>query len=202
MPPAQRQQVVVRREPQGGVILTEEIVDAVCEFIRYGASLDVAAERLGISRSTIQRWLSRGKAAINLDPAAADGDGPEAIFAKLVERRPQAEATSEIALVGLIVKSAQGGVEIENRRIVHPNGDVETIVRKTAPDWRAAAHILQHRMAARWGREVRLNVHATGPEAEGSRSEGERLNGALGTYLARRQLEAAEHKVIEGEVVQ
>lgn len=177
--------VRITRENAPGkrIVLTPEIVEAITAAMRAGASQVTCAERLGISEATVKRWLQRGRAALAVDDDAADDpENTEQIYARLATEVPKATASAEVALSSLIVRSAQGGVEIENRRVVHPDGTVETIRRVTPPDWRAAAFVLDRRMGNRWSRSSRVEVSG-GIIPDVSKETGDRLVNSLEGFL-------------------
>lgn len=74
--------------------LTPLITAKVCEAIRAGVHLDVAARYAGIGEATFHRWMARGRKA---------SSGPLREFADAVDK---AERDAEVALVVLWRKEA------------------------------------------------------------------------------------------------
>ena len=79
---------MAKSDPRG--TLTPEIADRIVELVRDGNYFQVAAEAVGIHRSTLNRWIARGEEA---------GEGPYFEFA---ERLRRADAEAEVAAVAVV----------------------------------------------------------------------------------------------------
>ena len=71
-------------------LLTEETQKKICDAIRAGAYLSVAAQYAGVGSSTLQSWLSYGRAATSTK-------GKDALYRGFLEAVNEAEAQSEVA---------------------------------------------------------------------------------------------------------
>jgi transposase len=149
--------------------------DRIVDAIRSGAYPERAAQAAGVPYKTFYDWLQRG-ARVNADLIAgkrteATCSAFELAAAELSERVAQADAEAEEEHVLLARKLAVGGIEqvsTKNRRLVKPDGRVETedITTKshTLPD----AAMLRWRMAHRWperwqGERLELSGPGGGP---------------------------------------
>src|SRR6266571_5179686 len=65
--------------------LTEELARRLFEAVRAGVTKEVAADFARISRSTLHRWLARGK-----------DDGPDSRYRDLAQDLRRAEAEAEV----------------------------------------------------------------------------------------------------------
>ena len=81
-------------------LLTPEIQKTVCEAIKHGATLEIAARAAGIGARTLDEWLKHGRDELQADP---DASGPCAIF---VSEVMIAAAKSEQELIEIIRKEA------------------------------------------------------------------------------------------------
>lgn len=81
--------------------LTVEVVDKICQAVKLGASLSLAARYAGICDTSLHRYLALG---------AEGGRGERAkMAAKLVARLRQAEGDGGVGLLAKIQKSATNG---------------------------------------------------------------------------------------------
>jgi hypothetical protein len=82
-------------------------------------------------------------------------------FCEFCEALERANAEAQLALAKLIHDAARGGQPIkETRTVTRADGSIETTVteKTAAPDWRAAALMLERRFPAQWGRKDAVKV--------------------------------------------
>lgn len=162
---------------------TPAVTDAILQSLRQGAYAVRAAEAAGVSEATYYRWLDEGKdAATRIEAweqflatleglskrertrrlkSAAEQEPTDVEYAKREFREAvtRAEAEGEQQLIGAIQSAALGKAptveyDAEGKPVVVDKG--------FAPDWRAAAHILERRYRERWGRRDAVDVHTHG----------------------------------------
>ena len=78
--------------------LTDELEHKLCDALRAGNFLQVAAGYAGISRATVHRWRALG---------AEDGADPR--FKRFAEAVAKAEADAEVHAVGIVRKAINQG---------------------------------------------------------------------------------------------
>jgi hypothetical protein len=78
--------------------LTDELEAKLCDALRAGNHLEVAACYAGVSRSTVHRWLS-----------LAQADGAEERLVEFREAVRKAEANAEVHAVGVLRKAIAHG---------------------------------------------------------------------------------------------
>jgi hypothetical protein len=111
----------------------------------------MAARAAGIGVSTFMRYMQRGRDEEEHRAAGGEPDSDEQVFLDLWQKIDEARATAGTRSVLLIQKVAQGGQVIEETTRTYRDHDgqvvTEKTVKRTAPDWRAAAWMLerQHR---------------------------------------------------------
>lgn len=77
--------------------LTHEVQETVCRLIRSGAYRHVAAEYVGVSRRTLERWFKDGEAR------------PRSVYASFRRAVLEAECEAEIRLSGVVYQAAVKG---------------------------------------------------------------------------------------------
>jgi transposase len=129
--------------------LTPETQAAIARDISAGVPREHAAERAGIHRATLFRWLARGRKKA----------GP---FRDLCDAVKRAEADAVAASVARIRRAAQGGQVIERTTTTttRPDGSstTKTVEKVTAGQWAADAWWLERRhpgeFALRYRKEI------------------------------------------------
>jgi transposase len=89
------------RYPRTGrpLLLNDELADRIVQVVAAGNYLKTAAQFCGVSQSTLQAWLARGRAAAAQADAVQEVPQAEEPFLRLLERVTQAETQAEIAAV-------------------------------------------------------------------------------------------------------
>ena len=120
--------------------LTTETANRICELIRVGNTIDVAAGAAGVSDTSFYRWMGLGAA----------GREPFRAFRASVE---MAQAHAEVRLVEAITRAAHGEIVPVRRRNGEPALDAggQPMFVRRKPQWRAAMRLLERRYPDRWG---------------------------------------------------
>lgn len=158
-----------RTRPRGKPrLLTPESHAKIVEATTGGSPMWAAAAYAGVSTRAFEVWMSRGYAeetrVIEDEAVPDDGEQP---FRQLYLDVLQARAKATVRNAGLIQQAAIGGVVTEEtvKRYRDPDTGVmveEKTVKRTPPDWRAAAFWLERRDGANFGKAAELNVELTG----------------------------------------
>lgn len=143
-----------RRSPRGK-LHDDQVLERLRLGLRAGLYREEAAIGAGISPSTFYRWMKEGEAhyLAELESYAAH-EGPEEEWEppepsrqrQVWETVKEAEATAELAMVGVIRKAATGSEDV-------------------APTWQAAAWWLERKMPTKWGRKQRIDLEHSGEVA-------------------------------------
>lgn len=147
--------------------LNKRVQNIICRAIRAGMTYERAAEAGGITFQTFTTWRGQGEADLNA--------GQTTIFSDFFDAVQRAEIDGELKNAEVVFKAAKGGMKITETKTVtkatvrkNEDGkeervagiaDEETtvIVKTAAPDWKAAAFILERRHGARWGRKAQID---------------------------------------------
>lgn len=155
-----------RREPGRPTLLDAEVEKKLIQATELGTPMGAAAEYCGISKRAFEDWMRRGHIE---QGARDDGEEPNPVEQKyldLYERIMEARAKATFQSAALIRKSAIGGqvTEETTRRYRDHNGEVveEKTVKRTAPDWKAAAWWLERQMRSDFGRETKVTQEING----------------------------------------
>lgn len=123
--------------PLGSTKLTPELAKEICDAIKVGSWLEVAADSCGIDRVTLKRWQKRGHKALALSKKTGEPvPDEEKIFASFVVAVKQANAECEIV-------------------------DIKRVNRSAKKIWQAAAWRLERRYPERW--RQRSSQEISGP---------------------------------------
>ncbi|WKK27822.1 hypothetical protein QZH56_37175 (plasmid) [Streptomyces olivoreticuli] len=141
------------------LLLTPEAEERLVELTRLGVSVGLAAQGAGVNRSTAFRWLARGRAETEARAAGAAPRPEEELFAVLYGRIAQARAIAAMRAVRRIQEAGAGGfvVSARTRRYRDPVTGVpveETTVRRSPPDWRAFAWLLERLFPDEYGKRA------------------------------------------------
>jgi transposase len=113
--------------------LTPKVRDAICEAVRAGNYLKVAASAGGVTERAVHRWIERGRDEL---ARIEEGHTPRKIeepFVQFVQHLTRAEDQAE--------------------------ADAVRIWREQMPDdWRAAKEYLARRFGERWGDKQRVEM--------------------------------------------
>jgi len=134
---------VLRRSEGRPSKFSKVLADSICNFIRLGSWLEVAAEANGIERTTLYLWLRRGSA-----------------YLAAVETGQPIVKDVEYANFTLAVRKATAEAELL---------DLERIDTAAEQVWQAAAWKLERRYPDRYGQRSRYEV--TGRDGQPIQSE-------------------------------
>jgi hypothetical protein len=147
--------------------LNKRVQNIICRAIRAGMTYERAAEAGGITFQTFTTWRGQGEADLNA--------GQTTIFSDFFDAVQRAEIDGELKNAEVVFKAAKGGMKItetktvtkatvtkgedgKEQRVAGLAEEEVTVVTKTAaPDWKAAAFILERRHGARWGRKAQID---------------------------------------------
>jgi len=124
--------------------ITPERVDHIIAAMALGSYASVAATAAGINETTLYDWVTRGRAALDVDGEPADGERPYAAF---VTRYDRACADAELTALDTVRRA--GKVDPETKAV---SGEY----------WQAAMTFLERRYPKRWARMTRLEHSGPG----------------------------------------
>jgi transposase len=148
----------------------------ICAAIRRGLGYEPAAQMAGISYSTLRNWINRAEAEVDrLQKPRTREKASEAPFLEFLDQLQRAEAEGENTNADIVNEAAAGGrtitkTERYQKRIWDKKTQTFVVVEETettkaetaAPDWRAAAFILERRHSDRWGRQLKSEISGPG----------------------------------------
>jgi hypothetical protein len=123
--------------------LTPKIEEIIFECIALGLTYEKVAFAAGVSRHTLINWRKRGQKA------------KSGIYFNFFNKLKAAEAAGERINLQKIRDAAVGGQEVkQSKKFYRGNKIVKriTTTKKTPPDWRAAAWILERRYPEKYGK--------------------------------------------------
>lgn len=124
------------------------------EALRAGLTNRRAAYLAGISEVTFYDWMRRGKAG-------------EPIYKKLYKKSKAIEAGLEKEALSIIRRSAMGGHEVNETKVVlseTKGRELTTTTKKMLPTWTAAAWILERKFPDHYGKENRDPLRDKSPD--------------------------------------
>jgi len=132
------------RRPGRPSLLTPERVDAIARAAAVGVPTALAAEGAGVSRSTIDRWMARGRAAVQAREDGEPADARDDVFMELFQRVSSARAQMAARALTRVLQAGAGSLVVDERirtwtDPVTGTEMTERLVRYLRPDWRAAA---------------------------------------------------------------
>lgn len=157
-----------RKQGRPLLLLEGDIRERLVAATKQGAPVEVAATYAGVSYRAFQKWMARGRDELENREDGAGENPREQPFVDLWEEIQQARATAGVHSVQAVRRAIQGGTIIEEstKKYRDPvTGAVveETVVRKTAPDWKAAAWFLERQQPAHFGKAAeKLEVTGEG----------------------------------------
>lgn len=154
---------VPHRKPGRPSLLTPAVEDVLVAATRAGAPMLDAAANAGISVRVFERWMMRGREE---QEARDDGEAPdpeEQPYVDLNAKVMLARAQFRVRAVANIQRSAQGGIVTETTTRRYPDPETgemveEVTVKRTAPDWKASAFLLERLHRGVFGRQQEVTV--------------------------------------------
>lgn len=132
------------RRPGRPSLLTPERIDAIVRAAAVGVPTVLAAEGAGVSRSTIDRWMARGRAAVQARKDGEPADVCDDTFVELFQRVSSARAQMAAQALTRVLQAGAGSLVVDERIRTWTDPATgtemtERLVRYLRPDWRAAA---------------------------------------------------------------
>ena len=208
------------RGPGKPRLLNDDVHKKIIEATEGGSPMWAAAAYAGVTTRAFEVWMRRGyeeeaRLTTEEDTVVVVPNDGEAPFRQLYLDVQEARAKATVRNAGLIQRSAIGGVVTEEtvKRYRDPDTGAmveEKTVKRSPPDWKAAAWWLERRDGANFGKEAALNVELSGPnggpvQVSGSAvdqlAEKVRANVALLTAAAATADEAAGDDIVDADVV-
>jgi hypothetical protein len=125
-------------------LLTEELRDKICNFVRIGSYIETAVAACGVSKDTFYTWLK-------------DANHLHTLNRKALEKGEAFDPTDEeIALMDFADALEKAVAESELQ-------DVATIRRASEDNWQAAAWRLERKFPQKWGRRYIVEDQAPKP---------------------------------------
>lgn len=184
-------------KPQGGRparLIEPAVRDTLIDAIELGVPVSIACQGVSIAEQSYRNWLRRG--LTEHENRASDGYEPndaEQPYVEFYEAIQHARVKAATRNVHAIQKAAQGGSITEKatkRYRDHEGNDVvEEVVKRTAPDWRAAAWYLERSHRSEFGKDSTHHVELTGADGgpvqiEGDGTPADDLSRRLSEHLA------------------
>lgn len=167
--------------------LSPERQQLICQALREGHYQGTAAQLGGISYSTYQDWMRRGRVERK--------EGIDGIYARFEEACRLAMAEAEAEALRHVREASRGWKERTIETESGADGKVKERVTETVKrDWRAAAWFLARRHSRDWGDKASVNVEVEIPPMIVIGATPEQLKGL-------RELAGEAPLEIDGEVV-
>jgi hypothetical protein len=199
--------------------LTAEVEEKLLQATEAGSPVELAAEFAGIGRSTFTFWMQWGHDEFEDRQNGLTPDHSKDEYVRLFRAITEARAKAAVSGVVLVNRVARGGAVTEEtvKKYKDPTtGAVveEKTVKRTAPDWRAAAWMLEKQHRNFFGKDVQ-QLEVTGAGGGAVQVEhtvvtedlGARIRENLALALAPLALPAGGNDgigtdVVDGEVVE
>lgn len=120
--------------------ISKEIIQQICDLVRVGNYIEVAAAFVGIQKETLFRWLRQGRTEIAL------------------REEGETTKTRSVQSANLIAMCAEFVVMLDKAKAESEARDVVTIQKASADDWKAAAWRLERKHGKRWGKADQLHI--------------------------------------------
>lgn len=167
------------------IVIDPMMVDRLCAYIRLPSFPEVAAVSVGLPRATFYRYMQRGADHVcdpedkeRNDPGCKLDDHPYRDFRDAIEK---AKTDAEVALTGIIRSAASGlRYRVHVAACTDPQPGVSNTcacpIKVEAPNWFAAARMLESVGKARWLRTERIeHTGADGGPVEVAESPADRI---------------------------
>lgn len=123
-----------KRGPGQPTLLTADMQERIVAVVRSGAYLDDAAMFAGVSRSTVMKWLARGRKADDARQEGAPLDEQDELCHGFFVAVEAARAEAAVRNLALVQAAANNGV------------------------WQAAAWYLERTNPRKWGRHETVEI--------------------------------------------
>ena len=137
--------------------ISKEIIQQICELVRVGNYIEVAAAFVGIQKETLFRWLRKGRAEIAL------------------REEGRTSKVNSVEMANLVALCAEFVVMLDKAKAEAEARDVVTIQKASVTDWKAAAWRLERKHGKRWGKADQLHVTTDREPLEATGQAGDEL---------------------------
>lgn len=166
--------------------LTPELQEQIIKSVKSGNYIEIAAERAGVHRTTVFRWIQE-----------ANEGHPDPRRAEFRDALIQARAEAEAEMVALVRRAAMGGVITKEVTRTLRDGTIESETTYSPPDGRVGLEYLSRAFPDRWKRQTvnTSTIEVSGPDGGPVQVE---HTGRFSELAARLQANVGP-KIIEGE---
>jgi hypothetical protein len=145
-----------KRSSGGKNIISDSVIEHICNAVRVGCYVETAAPYAGIHKSTLHKWMVLGRDQLK-ERAESESEHETTLYEKLIYSLDLAMAEAEIRDLSNIDTCAMGRDTVyerdENGHLVRtPKGYPIVITQGLTPDWHASAWRLERKNSSRWGR--------------------------------------------------
>lgn len=139
------------RRGQPSKVLDPQIQGQILGVLRIGGTYDLACEVAGITPRTFEKW--RARAADYGDEELEDVPPPERNYVKFVRQARLARSAGEVRYLAQIQMASTG----RPGKMTNGEDGIVMVEPPILPDYRAAAWMLEHLHAEKYGRNYRIN---------------------------------------------